>query len=94
MSSRHRAASHDDRLFQSIEGLTVSGIVSPLTELTRVVEFPHFDGAFIESVEQSCFDAHPAEILSERLPVGAAAADRAVVDTDHSIAPNIGGRLA
>jgi hypothetical protein len=31
--------------------------------------------------------------LSKRLPVRAAAADWAVMDADHSIAPNIGYRL-
>jgi len=59
----------------------------------RVVEFPDLDGAFIEIVKQACIDAHPAEVLSKGLPVGSAAADWAVVNADHSIAPDIGGRL-
>jgi len=59
----------------------------------RVVEFPDLDGAFIEIVEQACIDTHPAEVLPKGLPVSAAAADRAVVNTDHPVAPDIGCRL-
>lgn len=62
--------------------------------IIRIVEFPHLDGAFIEIVEQACIDAHLAEIFPKRLPVGAAAADWTVVNADHSIAPDIGCRLA
>ena len=60
----------------------------------RIVEFPHLDGAFIETVKQARIDAHLAEIFSKRLPVGAAAADWTMVNADHSIAPHIGCRLA
>lgn len=60
----------------------------------RVVDFPDLYGAFIEIVEQPCVDAHLAEIFAKRLPMGATAADRTVVNADHSIAPHIGGRLA
>ena len=59
----------------------------------RIVEFPHFDGAFIKIVEQARIDAHLAEIFAKRLPVCATAADRTVVNADHSIAPDIGCRL-
>lgn len=62
--------------------------------LIGVVEFSDFDGAFIEIVEQARIDAHLAEIFPKRLPVGSAAADRTVVNADHSIAPDIGCRLA
>ena len=61
--------------------------------LAGVVEFPDLDGAFIETVEQARIDAHLPEVFAERLPVGPAAADRAVVDADHPIAPDIGCRL-
>lgn len=62
--------------------------------LIRVVEFPDLDGTFVEIVEQACVDAHLAEVLPKSLPVGAAAADRAMMNADHSIAPDIGRRLA
>jgi hypothetical protein len=60
----------------------------------RVIELPHLYGSFIEVVEQACIDTHPAEILTERLPVGAAAAGRTVMYADHSIPSDTGGRLA
>ncbi len=46
----------------------------------------HLDSAFIEIVEQACIDAHLAEIFSRTLPMGAAAADGAVMNADHSVA--------
>jgi hypothetical protein len=61
--------------------------------LVRVVEFPDLDDALIEIVEQAGIDAHLAEVLTEGLPVGSAAADGAVVDANHPIAPDIGRRL-
>lgn len=66
----------------------------PATDLIRVVELPHLDGLFVERVEQAGVDAHFTEIFPKGLPVSAAAADWAVVNTDHSIAPDIGRRLA
>ncbi len=62
--------------------------------LIRIVEFSDLDGAFIEIVKQARIDAHLAEVLSKRLPVGSAAADWTVVNANHSIAPNIGRGLA
>ena len=62
--------------------------------LIRVVEFSNLDGAFVEIVKQSCIDPHLAEIFPKRLPMGPAAANWAVVNADHSIAPDIGRRLA
>ena len=62
--------------------------------LISVVEFPNFDGAFIEIIKQSRIDPHFAEVLAKRPPVSSAAADRAVVNADHSVAPDIGFRLA
>lgn len=62
--------------------------------IARIVEFPHLDSAFVEIIEQACIDAHFAEVFPKSFPVGAATADRAVVDSDHSIAPDIGCRLA
>lgn len=62
--------------------------------LTGIVELPDLDSAFIKIVEQPGIDAHFAEVFPKRLPVGSAAADRAVVNADHSIAPDIGRRLA
>ena len=54
----------------------------------------YIDGAFIEAVQQARVDAHFAEILAKRLPMCAAAADRTMVDTDHSVAPDICGGFA
>ena len=62
--------------------------------LTGIVELPDLDSAFIKIVEQPGIDAHFAEVFPKRLPVGSAAADRAVVNADHSIAPDISCRLA
>lgn len=59
-----------------------------------VVKHPNLNGAFIESVEQARIDADLAEIFAQRLPVRAAAADRAVVNADHFITPDIGHRVA
>ena len=64
-----------------------------LSSPVHVVELPDFDGAFIEIVEQAGVDAHLTEVLAKRLPVGAAAAGRAVVNADHSVTPDIGHRL-
>ena len=61
--------------------------------LSRVVDFPDLDGAFIEIVEQAGIDPHLAEVLAKRLPVCATAANWTVMDADHSIAPDIGFRL-
>lgn len=61
--------------------------------LAGVLEFSDLDGAFIESVEQAGVDPHLPEVFAERLPVGPAAADYAVVNADHPIAPDIGCRL-
>lgn len=60
----------------------------------RIGEFSHFDAALVEMVEQARIDSHLAEVFAKRLPVRAAAADWAVVNADHAIAPDIGGRLA
>ena len=65
-----------------------------LSLVTRIIEFPNLDGAFIETVEQARIDAHLAEVFPKRLPVCSAAADRAVVNANHSIAPDIGRGLA
>ncbi len=54
--------------------------------LTRIVEFPDLDSAFIEIVEQA------AEVFPKSLPMGAAAADGAVMNADHSVAPDISCR--
>ncbi len=62
-------------------------------KLTRIIEFPDLDVAFIEIIEQAGIDPHLAEIFTQRLPMCAAAADRTVVNADHSIAPDIGFRL-
>ena len=62
--------------------------------ILRIVEFPHLDGVFIEIVEQACIDPHFPKIFPESLPVRTAAADWTVVNADHSIAPDIGRRLA
>ena len=59
-----------------------------------VVDLPDLDGAFVEIIEQTCIDAHFTKVLTERLPVGSAAAGRTVMDADHSVAPDIGFRLA
>ena len=59
--------------------------------ITRIVELPDLDGAFIEAVQQARVDAHLAEVLAKRLPMSSAAADRTVVDADHSVAPDICG---
>lgn len=59
-----------------------------------VVELPDLDEMFIEAVEQPGVDAHRAEILAEGLPMRAAPADRAMVDADHAIAPDVGDGLA
>ena len=62
--------------------------------LFRIVEFSNLDSGFIEAVKQARIDAHLAEILAKRLPMGPAAADRAMVNADHPITPDIGLRLA
>ena len=62
--------------------------------LIRVVELAHFDGLFVETIEQTGVDAHFAEIFPEGLPVRAAAANGAMMNTDHAIAPDVGGGLA
>ena len=62
--------------------------------LIRIVEFSDLDGAFIEIVKQARIDAHLAEVFPKRLPVGSAATDWTVVNANHSIAPDIGCRLA
>lgn len=62
--------------------------------IIRVVDFPNLDGIFIEIVEQARIDAHLAKVFAKRLPVGATAADRAVMNANHSIPPDIGCRLA
>ena len=62
--------------------------------LIGIVEFSDLDGAFIEIVKQARIDAHLAEVLPKRLPVRSAAADWTMVNADHSIAPDIGCRLA
>ena len=62
--------------------------------LIRVVELPDLDGAFVEIIEQASIDAHLTEIFPKGFPVGTASADWAVVDADHPVTPDIGGRLA
>ncbi len=62
--------------------------------LIGVIEFSNLDGVFIEIVKQARIDAHLAEVFPKRLPVGSAAADWTVVNANHSIAPDIGCRLA
>lgn len=64
-----------------------------LRALIGVVELSDLDGLFIEPVEQARVNAHFAEILPKGLPVRAAAANGAMVDADHAIAPDIGGRF-
>lgn len=55
----------------------------------RVVKLSNFNAAFIEAIKQAGIDAQLPEILAQRLPVGAAATDRTVMDSDHSITPDI-----
>ena len=59
-----------------------------------VVEFANLDGSFVEIIEQARVDAHFAEVLAKGLPMRAAAANRAVMNADHSVAPHIGSGLA
>jgi hypothetical protein len=62
----------------------------PMDLIFRIIELPHLDSAFIEIIEQTCIDAHFAEILTERLPVCATTADWTVMYANHSITPDIG----
>lgn len=62
--------------------------------ISRIIDFPDLGGAFIEIVEQACIDPHFTKIFPEGLPVSTATADWTVVNTNHSIAPDIGCRLA
>src|SRR6476469_7522180 len=58
-----------------------------------VVEKPRFHLVGVEVVEEASVDAHPAEILAERSPVGQTSTARAMVNSDHLIAPDICLRL-
>ena len=46
-----------------------------ISGLIGIVELFDLDTAFIEIVKQARIDAHLAEVLPKRLPVGSAAAD-------------------
>lgn len=69
------------------------GNAGRLRALIGVVELADLHGLFIERVEQARVNAHFAEILPKGLPVRAAAANGAMVDADHAITPDIGGRF-
>src|SRR3954464_5057004 len=68
-----------------------------------VVEVAHFHGAAIEqvpaladreAVEQPRADADPAVVLAGRVPMGEAGAGRAMMQSDHPVAPNVRRRFA
>lgn len=58
-----------------------------------VVEKPRLHLVGVEAVEEASVDAHPAKILAQSGPVGQTSTARAMVNSDHLIAPDICLRL-
>lgn len=56
----------------------------------RIIKLPDFNCIFVEIIQQAGVDPHFAEILLKRLPMGATATGRAMMDADHAVAPHIG----
>lgn len=65
-----------------------------LASLPRVIEVPYLDGFDVEAIDQTCIDAHFAEVFPKRCPVGAAAAVWTVMNTDHLVTQNVSFCLA
>ena len=63
-------------------------------QLFGVVHLSDLDSGFIESIKQAGIDAHPAKVLAQRLPMCPAAADRAMMDANHAVTPDIGRGVA
>lgn len=61
--------------------------------LRAIINLAHLYGALVKAIQQARVDAHLAEVPSERLPVRAAATNRAMMDTDHPVPPDVGRRL-
>lgn len=58
-----------------------------------VVEKPRLHLVGVEAVEEASVDAHPAKILAQSGPVSQTSTARAMVNSDHLIAPDICLRL-
>ncbi|HXH00373.1 MAG TPA: hypothetical protein VNI79_08180 [Sphingomicrobium sp.] len=63
-------------------------------DLIRVVEISNLESAFVICIEQAGIDSHLSKVFAEGLPVGSTPANWTMVNADHSIAPDIGFRLA